>query len=268
MSRNVLSALIAASLLAACSDSTAPATNRPVTLSFKTGSASAASAQMVGGSTSASASTGISVTVGGDQLVITRAQIVLAELELESEDHPCEDAMVAAGADTTNADVVRSYCENEIEFGPVVVDLPVSAGLRAGADVFLPAGLYSEVKFEIEPLDDDDRYEIAARTANPDLANASIRVEGTYNGQPFVYLTDLEAHMVLDLQPDLVLAEGGFNVTIQVDVNEWFLTSTGAIIDPNSANAGGPNEAQVEANILTSLHAFADGDRDGQDDSN
>lgn len=267
MSRSLLSALVAASLLAACSDSTAPGANRPVTLSFKTGATSGVSARMSGPSL-ATATTGITVNVGSDELVITRAQIVLAELELESEDQPCEDEMIADGADTTNDDIVRQYCENEIEFGPVVVDLPVSAGLRAGADVFLPAGLYSEVKFEIEPLDDDDRYEVAVRTANPDLANASIRVEGTYNGQPFVYLTDLEAHMVLDLQPDLVLAEGGFNVTIQVDVNDWFLTSTGAIIDPNSANAGGPNEAQVEANILTSLHAFADGDRDGQDDSN
>jgi len=38
------------------------------------------------------------------------------------------------------------------------------------------------------------------------------------------------------------------------------------LLDPASANDGQPNEGQVKSNIETSLNAFEDEDRDGDDD--
>lgn len=265
--RRPILALLAAAGLAACSDTTSPSAGDQVSVSFSTGSPSGASASLTGGASGAAVA-GVSIAVGTDALVITRARLVLEELELESEDYSCERSMAAAGMDTTDAVALRRRCENEVEFGPIVVDLPLDGSLRGGIDLAVPNGLYSEVKFDIEPLDDSDAYDASVRARHPELGDASIRVDGTYNGEPFVYVTGLEADMVLDLQPDLVVTNGAFNVTVRVDVRSWFRASDGGLIDPRSANAGGPNEEQVAANILASLHAFADGDRDGRDDSN
>jgi hypothetical protein len=178
--------------------------------------------------------------------------------------------MAAAGIDTVTVDPqrLREYCDGyEVEFGPIVVDLPTASGVNQGVTLRVPPGLYDEIKFEIEPLDDhngrsEDRY------GRPGPRDASIRVEGTFNGEPFVYLSDLEAEVELDFHPPLVIRRGGFNVTIRVDVAEWFTDDDGQLIDPSSANAGGPNQALVERNILASLHAFGDHDRDGRRDDN
>ncbi len=261
------SALILAPLLAAaCADGTAPESGTDqVSLSFSSGATGAASTQISGGAT---ASGEIRLGAGTDELVITRAQIVLEEIEFESEDHSCRRRMAAAGADTVALDSarLREYCDGfEVEFGPVVIDLPTGHGSVQSVTLRVPPGRYDELKFDIEPLDDnggrsDDRY------GRPGPRGASIRVEGTFNGQPFVYLSALEAEVELHFQPALVITPGGFNVNIRVDVTEWFTASDGRLIDPSSANAGGPNQGMVEANILASLDAYPDRDRDGRRD--
>jgi hypothetical protein len=261
------SALILAPLLAAaCTDGTAPESGTDqVSLSFSTGGTTTASTQISG---DAAASGEIRIGAGNNELVITRAQVVLEEIEFESEDHSCRRRMAAAGADTVALDTarLRQYCDGfEVEFGPVVIDLPTGQGPVQGVTLRVPPGRYDELKFEIEPLDDhggrsDDRY------GRPGPRGASIRVEGTFNGQPFVYLSALEAEVELHFRPALVITPGGFNVNIRVDVSEWFTASDGRLIDPSSANAGGPNQATVEANILASLDAYPDRDRDGRRD--
>lgn len=269
MLRHALSAVAAAALLAACSDGTAPNAEGAdeVSLSFSTSESSAVSADVSG---AVSAGAEIRVAIGADSLVIRRAQVVLEEIEFESEDHSCRRRMAAAGVDTTGDDSQhrRRHCDGfEVEFGPIVADLPTGSGVNKNVTLRVPPGLYDELKFEIEPLDDhggrsDDRY------GRPGPRDASIRVEGTFNGEPFVYLSALEAEVELDFRPPLVVRPGGFNVTIRVDVAGWFTDDDGQLIDPSTANAGGPNKALVERNILASLHAFGDHDRDGRRDDN
>lgn len=267
MSRIVLSTLVAAALVGACTDGTgpslAPEGAEEVSLSFSTTDGSGISADLSG---AIAAGAEIRIASGSDSLVIRRAQMVLEEIEFESEDHSCRRRMAAAGVDTSDRDRRRQYCDGfEVEFGPVVVDLPTGDHVNAGATLRVPPGLYDEIKFDIEPLDDhngrsDDRY------GRPGPRNSSILVEGTFNGEPFVYLSDLEAEVELDFHPALSIRPGGFNVTIRVDVSGWFTTDDGQVIDPTSANAGGPNQALVERNILASLAAFGDVDRDGRRD--
>jgi hypothetical protein len=40
----------------------------------------------------------------------------------------------------------------------------------------------------------------------------------------------------------------------------------GALVDPSSANLGGPNAGIVKNNIKSSIDAFEDDNRDGRDD--
>lgn len=268
MCRKSLCAIVATALVAGCSDGTAPgaAGTEQVSLSFSTSESSPVSARLSG---AVSAGAEIRLAVGSDSLVIRRAQVVLEEIEFESEDDSCRRRMAAAGVDTSSDDDSehrRQYCDGfEVEFGPIVVDLPTGSGVNQSVTLRVPPGLYDEIKFDIEPLDDhggrsDDRY------GRPGPRDASIRVEGTFNGEPFVYLSDLEAEVELDFHPPLAIRRGGFNVTIRVDVAGWFTTDAGQLIDPSSANAGGPNQAEVERNILASLNAFGDVDRDGRRD--
>jgi hypothetical protein len=268
MSRQPIAVIVAAALLAGCSDGTAPENGADqVSLSFSTGPANAASAQISG---AISASGEVRVDAGTDQLVITRAQMVLEEIEFESEDHSCRRRMAGSGQDTVAVDSarLREFCDGyEVEFGPILIDLPTGQDPVQGVTLRVPPGLYDELKFDIEPLDDHGRGE--DRHGRHGSRGASIRVEGTCNGQPFVYLSGLEAEVELRFRPPLEIRPGGFNVTIRVDVADWFTTSDGRLIDPSTANAGGPNQALVEGNILASLDAYPDRDRDGRrDDSN
>jgi len=97
----------------------------------------------------------------------------------------------------------------------------------------------------------------------------SIRVEGTFDGETFVYLTDLNEDQEYALVPPLEVTEstGPVNLTLSIDVTTWFVTSGGSLIDPTSANKGGANENLVEDNIEGSIEIFEDDDRDGDDDS-
>jgi hypothetical protein len=132
----------------------------------------------------------------------------------------------------------------------------------------VPAGSYDELEFEIDVLDDDDSREEALAAANPDMAGVSIRVEGTYNGEAFVYTGTVEAEQELDLFPPLEVLEDdpALNLTLTLDVGTWFTDGQGNLIDPRTANRDEPNEELVEDNIEASLEIFEDDDRDGDYD--
>ena len=126
---------------------------------------------------------------------------------------------------------------------------------------------YKEVDFEVHKISLDDPSEAAFRAANPDLAGKSVRVIGTFNGQPFTFESDLDVEQELQLVPALVVTEGsgGTNLTIKVNLSDWFRGSSGALIDPATANKGQPNQSVVTENIKRSMHAFEDRNHDGNE---
>jgi hypothetical protein len=192
-------------------------------------------------------------TDGTNTLVVTRAQLVLREIELEiagADDVPC-----AAQDDDA--------CE-ELALGPLLVDLPLSAGPEQTLVVDIAAGTYDEVEFKIhKPSDDDDPTFVAA---HPEFNDRSIRVEGTFNGNPFVFTTDLNLEQEIELSQPLVVAENGSaDLTLFVDVAIWF-DNAGTLLDPATANIGQPNEGLVKANIQDSIQGFEDDDEDGSED--
>jgi hypothetical protein len=256
---------LAATLVAACSDSMGPTVGEEMSLSFA--SVATSSTTALAAATVSTGAAGLSVTIGQNELVISSAQVVLEDIEFESEVATCSRDSIAfadhEGGDRSGHD---DCPEREVELGPVVVDLPVDGSVSTNVSLRVPNGTYDELEYELDDLDDDSPREIDEARRHPDLRKNSIRVRGTFNGTPFTYLSDVEGEVELAFDPPLAITEGGFNVTIRVDLPSWFTTAQGDLIDPGSANEGGANEALVDGNILASFHAFDDRDRDGRRD--
>jgi hypothetical protein len=241
-------------MLAACSDSTGLTGNGAsrVSLSITT---------RVSGTAAAAAPTlaAMQDTIGDGQneLIITRAEIVLREIELE---RISDDACDSLAVDDDG-------CE-KFETGPILVDLPLNGNVEQVLTVEPDTGTYDEIEFDLHKVSNDDPEDAAFRTAYPDMVGKTIRVQGSYNGQPFTYENDIDEEQEYDLVPPLVVDEmtTSVNVTVLVDLDSWFRDLAGNVVNPQSANKGGANESLVNENIRRSFEAFEDDDRDGDDD--
>ncbi len=250
-----LAALAGLLLVAACSDGTGPGTAPKVSLSFATrvptgpvaapGRAPAFGAAVTGADT---------LTDGTNTLIITSAQIVLQRIELERQD------VANCGVDPEPAG-----CE-EFETGAVLVDLPLGAGTAQQVAVDIPPGTYTEVQFKIHKVGGDSQ-DSTFRRLHPDFLNKSIRVQGTYNGTPFTYESDLDVEQELHFATPLVISDTttSTNLTIRVVLADWFKSSGGGLVNPTTANVGQPNEGIVKENIKNSMKAFEDHDMDGDE---
>jgi hypothetical protein len=249
MLKRVFPVIAMAALAAACSDGTGPGSDGTVSLSLTTGP---------GGSAAQLSRAGMlddTISAGDDVIVITRAQIVLREIELKRED---DDGCESLGMDDDDG------CE-EFSTGAMLVDLPLNGQVATVITIAPDTGVYDEIDFEIhKPEEDGDDDAFLAQY--PDFNGVSIRVQGTFNGEPFTYESDLNVEQENQLVPPLVIgdAAAGTNVTMHVNLDAWFRNGAG-LVDPRTANKGGANEGIVKESIKTSFKAFEDRDRDGDD---
>jgi hypothetical protein len=192
---------------------------------------------------------GDTVVVGADTIVLESVELVLKEIEMKRVETP----------DCVSGD---DECE-KFELGPVLVNLPLTPGAQQAFSLdSAPAASYNEIEFDIHKPDDGDPDDQAFVAANPDFADISIRVRGTFNGVSFEFTTDLNVEQELELSPPLVIGENAStNVTIFVDVSTWFVVG-GVLVDP--ANPAMADE--IEQNIQNSVEAFEDPDRSGSGD--
>ena len=219
---------------------------QPVSISFST-KAQAGAALLAATSNTAF---DVTVTEGANTLVITKAELVLRELELK-----------LSASSTCAEGTVEDSCES-IELGPMKITLPVTDVVASPISTTVPAGTYHEIEFDIRrPGSDPADQQFVA--ANPQFNNVSIRVEGTFNGTAFVFTSQLDQEVQIDFNPPVVITEGSNNVTIAVDLRSWFRNSQGVLINPATANPGQPNESPVTARIQASLRAFEDDDKSG-----
>ncbi|MBI3983509.1 MAG: hypothetical protein HY337_11400 [Gemmatimonadetes bacterium] len=255
MNRTWIAALALAVALG-CTDGAGPL-NSNVQVSFATRDPAAPTAS---GQARAPRAPGVvtasdTLTDGTNTLIITRAEIVLEKIKFE----PVEVA-------DCDVDPEPAGCE-DIELGPVLVDLPLGPGAAQQFEVDLPAAAYNEIQFVIHKVT-SDAVDAAFRAAHPDFpVGQSIRVQGTFNGAAFVYQTELNVEQELDLTPPLVVTDTttGTNVTVRVGLAGWFRASGGSLINPASGNKGQPNESLVNENIKRSIEAFEDRDADGDE---
>ncbi len=243
---------LSALFLAACSDSTGPGSSSgsaQVSLSFTAG---AGSAQVPNPWMSFSQVAG-PITDGENTIEITSAVLVLREIELKR-------------VEVVDCDVEPEPegCES-FETGPLLINVPLDGGTERSLTIAIDLGTYDEVRFDIHKISNDDPADAAFAEANPEMLDNSIRVIGTYNGELFTYETDLNEKQRFNLSPSLVIDETttSANVTVRLDISQWFRDGAGMLIDPNSANKGGDNENLVKDNIKDSIEAFEDADEDG-----
>jgi hypothetical protein len=255
MKRTMWAVLGMAATLAGCSDSTGLSSNGPgqVSLSITT--------SVAGGPTASNAMFMLAgadtLSDGQNELVITQAELVLREIELE---RISDDACDSLAVDDDG-------CE-KFETGPVLLDLPLDGSVEQVLVIQPDTGTYDELEFDLHKVSDDDPDDAAFRAAYPDMVGKSIRIQGSYNGQPFTYENDINDEQEYDLVPPLVVDEmtTDVNVTIRIDIDSWFRTASGDLVNPQSANKGGANESLVNDNIKNSFEAFEDDDHDGEDD--
>ena len=255
MKRSVWAVLGLAATFAACSDGTGLSDNGPgqVSLSITTtlagGPAASSAMFMLAGADT--------LTDGQNRLVITQAELVLREIELERiSDDACDSLAVD-----------HDSCE-KFETGPILLDLPLDGSVEQVLAIVPDTGTYDEIEFELHKVSNDDPEDAAFRTAYPDMVGKSIRIQGSYNGQPFTYENDINDEQEYDLVPPLVVDEmtTEVNVTLSIDIDSWFRTMAGDLVNPQSGNKGGDNESLVNENIKNSFQAFEDDDHDGEDD--
>jgi hypothetical protein len=197
--------------------------------------------------------------VGSDVLVITKAQIVMAKIEL---------ATTATATCTADNSGGNSECE-ELHANPSLVNLPTdpTAPVSTSLVTSVPAGTYSAFEAKIKAVLTGDPGAADFLAANPKFNGVSVHVEGTWNGTPFTYDGAASAELELTFATPIVVDSTGMNITVNVDLSTWFVNGSGALVDPSTATAGGANESLVAGNIHKSFEAFEDNNKDGTDDS-
>lgn len=168
-------------------------------------------------------------------VVISRIRASVASLKLESS---------ADGGE-----------QGEIHEGPFLIDLSapnLGPNLQQVFAANVPAGNFRELDLDIAPSNSPAVGALANQ-------NASIVVDGTFNGTPFTFVTAID--LEVKKEGNFTVGSGTSNVTLALDPAAWFGTAA-APLDPNVAT----NRAAIEARIRASLKAFRDDDRNGHDD--
>ena len=233
----------------ACSDSTTSGARRALTLSLTTQSQGAVADRALAD---------ITIAAGTNTLVITKAQVVARRIELAPADASTCAGTAEAGDDNA---AVNDGCA-EVESGPVLLDLPLDASTKTNITASVPPGTYRALEMRIGPVSSGNRRSVEFLTAHPDFKNASVRVEGTYNGKAFVFMSAVDARIETLFSAPITVDASSPNVTVAIDLSNWFSDGAGGTLDPsNSANS-----SRISANIASSFHAFEDDDHDGHDD--
>jgi len=251
-------ALGAVTLLAACSDSSGPSNGTTNNLSIAVATLSATgTVRTVGTGIAPSFDRQVTDSAGTHTLVISRAAVTLSRLELATVDS-------AGCADDDHPEHDDDRCHG-LKTGPLLVELPVDNSVVSVLTLQLPAGTYRALEAKIRTVQTSDSGGAAFLAANPQFANASIRVEGTFDGTPFVYSGTPNASLELAFDPPLTVGSSATTLTVHVSINRWFADRNGNLVDPATANSGGANESLVSDNIRRSFHAFEDNEHHGDD---
>lgn len=178
-----------------------------------------------------------------DQVTITRAQIVIEQIEFESTEGDSFDF--------------------ELEV-PFIQDLMLDTNAHVIQSIQIPFGSYKESEIEIDDLDSlyGNIY-----TQNPDLQDRSVFVQGYLNDNPndtFTFSSDLEEEQEMEFNDPLVLNQNSpsTNIVLLIDTATWFFDNSGNFLDPRIS----ANKSQIEENIKNSIDVFEDEDDDGKDD--
>lgn len=274
--RQTIAAIITILTVAACSDGTGPNRSGQVGIGFQLTRASAASNTTaaipgtVSGDPAAVASSvnsrpdGLHISRGTDEIIVTRAQLVVKDVKLKRTASTCTENDNAN--ETSASDDDKDEGCPTMRVGPFLVDVPLAFGDAARVAVAVPAGTYSSVRFTLHKVTSNSGSDATFRQTNPDFRDISVRLEGTFNGVPFIFINDVNAKLDIALPSPLVVGDEGGDVTVTIDIGSWFFRSQGGLYSPAQANISGNVQAAVQNNIRAAFRAFRDRNRDGRED--
>lgn len=239
MRKILLIAALVPIAISACDNPAGRAESANIAIRFATIGSSSASTAASRASFALSALDGEALVVSGSNgtLTITDVRFILNEFKLERLEGECE------GLD----DEVEDACE-KFEAPPAFVDLPLGSGAVVAATREVPAGGYTELKFETDDIDfeeeDDDEKGTAiqalaqsVRAAFPEWPDeASMVVVGSFtpDGQEprgFTAFFEAEIKVEKEFDPVLMIDDTNRAVTVEVDPSVWFLGLNGMVLD-------------------------------------
>lgn len=186
-------------------------------------------------------------------LVLDELHIVVEEFELKRiSDDDCE-----SGDDD---------CE-EFEAPVAFVSVPLDGGSAVAAVSDIAPGVYDELEFEVDDLDDDEpasaRLLSEIRAGFPDWPeDASMLVVGSFTptgGEPRAFRVYLEAEVEVevDLTPPVTIAGDGEDrvFTVRLDPSRWFTDGVGgvrnlALLDFDTTGRVAELEVEIEDGIV------------------
>lgn len=172
---------------------------------------------------------------------LTEIKLLVEELELES----------------VNDD------SSDFEVENLLINLPLDGSSIELTSQQIPAGLYDEFEMEIE--NDDDGQTVNDPEFYEGETRYAIIVKGIYNGEEFMFRSEEDFEIELELNPPLELGgnNGPASVAINIDPTAWFLDSQGNSLDPSDP----ANKETIEENIENSFEAEGEYDDDDDDDN-
>ncbi|MEX2477795.1 MAG: hypothetical protein WD357_05130 [Gracilimonas sp.] len=153
---------------------------------------------------------------------------------------------------------------SDFEVEDLIVNLPLDGSVIELTSQNIPNGLYDEFEMEIENDDDGNNVNDPDFIKGGDDDGYSMVIKGVYNGEEFMFRTDSDFEIEMDLNPPLEIsdASGSPSVAINIDPSGWFVDSSGNTLDPNDP----ANKEAIEENIENSFEAEGDDDDDDDDD--
>jgi hypothetical protein len=168
------------------------------------------------------------ITSGGHTIVLNGATMATSEMELRG----LSSGSSGSGPGTTS----------RFETGAQTIVLPVDGGTSREITTNIAAGTYS-------------KFEMAVRT---------VRLEGTYDGSPFVVTVAVNDELEMALTPPLVVPDNASPTAVNValDLQSWFRNAAGDLIDPRQAATDTTIAAALRSNIRSSFEAQEDHHRE------
>lgn len=263
--RRIVGVLVLAAAVAACDDGTGLNGEAAVSVDFVSQGATTSGSLL--GSPAALTAAAIALDGTNGVLTLETAHVVLNEFELERADDlaGCDDD--SSSDDDGSDDGSDDDSCSEIEQGPLFLELPLESGERTSVSGQVPAGVYDEIEFEIEDLEDDadepgEAERIAALLAEirgqfPEWPReASMRVAGTFTpeggeAEPFVayFEAEIEIEMEFDTPFEVTESDVSRTITVELDPRDWFVRSDGTVMDLTEwdyASTGRVLEFEVE----------------------
>ncbi|NBC65673.1 MAG: hypothetical protein GVY07_08495 [Bacteroidetes bacterium] len=149
----------------------------------------------------------------------------------------------------------------DFEIEDVIVDLPLDGSPLVLTQQLIPSGLYDEFELEVETPDEE--VPVNDTDFRDSTGDYSVVVRGTFSGEDFMFRSEEDFELELDLNPALEITENdGSTLVVNVNVSDWFTGSAGEDLDPNDPS----NLEQINENIEASFDGFEDDDDDDDSD--